>query len=379
MALGSLVRRVRSVATRRPRVVLLASLAITLTLTALVACTAGFDPKSKVDSVRLFVVRADKPYAKEGETVTLEALFADARREQPRPARLYWIPIVCVNPPEDLYYLCFAPPGDGGRQAGDTRLVPVGELAERLDGGADAGGNGATGGVGGALASLPTGVDLAPFLPSGPTFSFTAPPAIIKAREGAPPYGLMIIFNILCAGRVEIAAELDMNAAQQLPLRCLGDDGAPLSPNDFVVGISRVYSYADRTNENPVIEGVTFEGNEVSLTDGITVDRCPQETKQSECPAVKIDMRVSEASWEENPSDVLDQGPLREQIWVSYYSDIGVLGSDARLLFDAREGRIATSPVELRAPKGPGSGTLWAVVHDNRGGAAWSVVPLHVR
>jgi hypothetical protein len=48
-------------------------------LAALFACGAGgFDPASKVDSVRLFVVRADKPYVKPGETVTLEARPATA-------------------------------------------------------------------------------------------------------------------------------------------------------------------------------------------------------------------------------------------------------------------------------------------------------------
>ena len=98
---------------------------------AVFACGGeGFDPASKVDSVRLFGVKADKPYAKPGETVTLEALFTDARKDKPRAAKLYWIPVLCLNPKDDLYYLCFAPPGDGGRQAGNTRLVPVGPLAD---------------------------------------------------------------------------------------------------------------------------------------------------------------------------------------------------------------------------------------------------------
>ena len=89
-------------------------------LSAVLACgNSGFDPASKVDSVRLFAVRADKPYAKPGDTVTLEALMTDQRKAKPRAAKLYWIPVLCLNPREDLYYLCFAPPGDGGRQAGN--------------------------------------------------------------------------------------------------------------------------------------------------------------------------------------------------------------------------------------------------------------------
>src|SRR4051812_26510471 len=173
---------------------------------AVVACGAeGFDPASKVDSVRLFVVKADKPYVKPGETVTLEALFTDARKEKPRAAKMYWIPVLCLNPKDDLYYLCFAPPGDGGREAGNTRLIPVGPLADA--GAADAGAADA-GAIGGSnpFASIPTGVDLAPFLPQGNTFSFTIPTDAVKERQGSAPYGLAVVFNILCAGRVEFAA-----------------------------------------------------------------------------------------------------------------------------------------------------------------------------
>ena len=49
---------------------------------AFVACGGqGFDPQSKVDSVRMFAVRADKPYAKPGETVTMTVL-RDGQRDQ---------------------------------------------------------------------------------------------------------------------------------------------------------------------------------------------------------------------------------------------------------------------------------------------------------
>jgi hypothetical protein len=338
----------------------------------------GFDPASKVDSVRLFAVKADKPYAKPGDTVTLEALFTDSRKTKPQAAKVYWIPVLCLNPQDDLYYLCFAPPGDGGRQAGSTRLVPVGALADAgaaaeagtADAGAFAGGN--------PFNSIPTGVDLGPFLPQGPTFTFTIPTDAVKERVGSEPYGLAIVFNILCAGRVEFASRDPAGGVQQVPVLCTDENGVKLSPSDYVIGISRVYSYANRINTNPVIEALTLEGKDVLPAQGITVERCTSE-KSSDCKENKLGIRVSDSSWEVNPSEVTRDGELREQIWVDWYSDIGKLESDSRLLFDTRQGRVSDSDVTYRAPKDPTDGTLWGVVHDNRGGAAWIFVPLHVR
>ena len=80
-----------------------------------------------------------------------------------------------------------------------------------------------------------------------------------------------------------------------------------------------------------------------------------------------------------NPSDVSRDGQLHEQIWVDYYSDLEKFDDDSRLLFDTRAGRVSDPAVTFRSPKDPIDGTLWAVVHDNRGGAAWIVLPLHIR
>jgi hypothetical protein len=35
--------------------------------------------------------------------------------------------------------------------------------------------------------------------------------------------------------------------------------------------------------------------------------------------------------------------------------------------------------VKYYAPKDPGDGEMFVVVHDNRGGAAWKKFPIHVR
>jgi hypothetical protein len=345
---------------------------------AMVACGgAGFDPQSKVDSVRLFTIKADKPFAKPGETVTLEALYTDARKEKTRPLKNFWIPVVCMNPRDDLYYLCFVPQTvDGG-----PRFVPGGD-ASVPDGGVPPGAGGAGGadaGAGGILERIPTGTDLGPFLPQGNTFSFTMPPDAIQTRTGSGPYGLAVIFNMLCAGKVILVERDPAGGPQQVPLQCVDEENQKLPPSDYVIGISRVYSYDTKTNTNPVIERVTFDGQDVDIAKGIEVETCKGVDRRDECPEHKIDVKVSEPSWEANPGDTPGSAGLREQIWVAYYGDHGDFQDVARLLFDTTQGRITESDVVWRAPYDPVDGTIWAVVHDNRGGAAWVVVPTHVR
>lgn len=363
--------------TKRHALALVALLAVVAAALAFACGGEGFDPQSRVNSVRMFGLQVDKPYAKPGETVNLEVLLTDARPVKTRPLKLFWIPLICLNPPNDLYYLCFAAAagagGDGGALPGGPRFFPAGPAA---DAGVDAGAGGAGGGN--PLAQIPRGIDLGPFLPQGNKFSFRMPDDAIIPRQGTDPYGLALLFNIACAGQVRLAEIVPGAGPQQVPIQCTDENGVQLPPSDYVIGISRVYSYTARTNTNPVIEKITFEGKDVDLAQGITVDRCTAVTRM-ECPETKIDVRVSESSWEENPSEVIDGRVLREQIWVSLYSDKGEIGTDARLLFDTTKGRPSETEVTYRAAAEPGRGTLWAVVHDNRGGQAWVVVPVTVR
>lgn len=354
---------------------------------AMIACGAGgFDRQSKVDSVRLLAIKADKPYTKPGESVTLEALYVDARREKARPLKNYWIPVVCLNPRDDLYYLCFVPPAGDGGTAG-PRFIPGGVDASVADGGLEGGTGIPGGGTGGAdaggggsiLDRIPTGTDLGPFLPQGNTFTFTMPADAVQARQGTGPYGLAVVFNMLCAGKVILVERDPAAGPQQVPLQCVDEDNQKLPPSDYVIGISRVYSYDTRINTNPIIERVTFDGADVDIAKGIEVETCKGVAKREECPEHKIDVKVSEASWEENPTETGAGGALREQVWVAYYGDHGDFQDDARLLFDTRRGRITESDVNWRAPYDPVDGTIWAIVHDNRGGTAWVIVPMHAR
>jgi hypothetical protein len=274
---------------------------------------------------------------------------------------IYWIPFVCEDPKLDAYYGCFAPPsGDAGAPGG----------------GADGGGGNAGFGL------LRPGVDLSPFLKTGTTFDFKMPADAITAHppvEGLDtPYGLAILFNVACAGHLEITDTNPQTGQQQVPIGCFDDDKNPLDPSQYVIGYTRVYAYTDRTNANPTIDHVTYEGDPVDLAKGVDVDRCTT-ARRSDCPEKKFDVVVPDTSWELNPSDKDIDGTIRhEQIWAAYYSPVGQLEGDARLLYDPAQGKIDGSEVKYQPPNEAGEGSLYIVVHDNRGGASWAVVPLHV-
>ena len=238
----------------------------------------------------MFVVRADKPYAKPGEMVTLEALTTDARKDRPRAAKIYWIPILCLNPRDGplLPVLraarrrrtqCRHHAADSDRRVRGCRRR---RSRGRGDGGAAAGGAFAGGNP---FGNIPTGVDLGPFLPQGPTFSFRMPDNAIKQRPGSPPYGLAIIFNVSVRRPLEFAPRDPNGGAQQVPVLCTDENGVKLPPSDYVIGISRVYSYPDRTNTNPVIQAHDARGPGRPRSAGRDADevhRRPREGLQGE-------------------------------------------------------------------------------------------------
>ncbi len=131
----------------------------------------------------------------------------------------------------------------------------------------------------------------------------------------------------------------------------------------------------DRTNANPIVERVTLDGVDVDPVKGI-VDRCVAK-RSRRLQDYKIDVKVPDSSWEPNPG--AEGGSQREQIWVAYYSDIGDLQDEARLLFDSTSGRISESDIEYRAPYEPGDGTPGRSSTTAAAGAAFVVLPIHVK
>jgi hypothetical protein len=302
-------------------------------------CGTSFDPVSLVESVRILAIAADQPYPAPGARVSMSALAYDGRALKPAPMGIYWVPVVCPNPPGDAYFACY--PG-------------FGEL-------------------------LKAGVDITSDLVQGDRFSFGVPEDIISSHaptKAGTGYGVVTVFAFACAGHVQLVERSTDTVPPAPPLGCFDDTGAELGPDDSVFAYAQVFSFADgRTDANPVIQSLTFAGLAVDLVAGITVAPCPT---NGDCPTGELDTVVPSSSWELDPADLSSTGtPLHEEVWVDYFVTAGKVG-DAALLYHASAGKLASSSVKLTAPAAAGDQELWAVVRDNRGGVSWLGVTLHV-
>ncbi len=307
------------------------------------ACNAvTFDPSSKVETVRILATSADKPYAVPGDTVHMQVLAFDGRPSPATPMSVYWLPSACINPPGDAYYGCFP------------------AFAQ----------------------AFPAHTDIGPSLAKGTAFSFQMPTTVISSHGGSgggDPYGVAVVFTIACAGHVEYVPTPAGGSLDAVPFGCFDDAGARLGADDFVLAYSLVYSFADRTNANPVIQNVTFGGAPVDPTTGIAVDHCTK-SNLDDCPTTPLDVVVPTASQEPDPSDLDANGNvLKEEIYVDYYLTAGKVASDTVVLFDPRGGQVTATSDALSVPQKAGDYQLWAVVHDNRGGATWQALALHAR
>jgi hypothetical protein len=308
--------------------------------------SVDFDLANQLTAVRVLAVRADKPYAAPGDTVTLNVLAYDGRPEKATPMRVFFFPVLCENPPSDAYYACY-------RYA--SALEPF--------------------------------VDLTPGLLEATAFSFVMPPDII-ARHGVTPgrdaYGTAIVSLSACAGHIEVAPPPATASPQTVPFRCVDAAGQAVGPEGFVFSFARVYAFTSRTNENPRIDQVLFAGQALPWTGDMTktmpieIDHCTA-AQVDDCPPTPIDVAVPETSQEPDPSNVDPDGRVGgEQLWVDYYVTAGKVANDVTILYDARVGKLGKTENEFRAPLLPGRETLWAVVHDNRGGVTWVEVPMNV-
>lgn len=355
---------------------------------------SGFAAESLVQSVRILaaasidltrsnpVTNPSPSYAQPGDTVNLQVLAYDGRTVQPEPMTISWIPYVCADPSDDAYYACFAALGGG-------------------DGGAPDGGTAASG----AVSALKPGINLTPLLPSGPSYQFHMPSDIIAAHTpvaGSTPYGLAILFNVACAGHLELLPPNPSNDnPQQAPIGCFDSSENQLGPDDWVLGFTRVYAFGPGslpdggvdTNANPVISSIDVNGQsqpvtlapnatQIYLAQGFQASACTT-SNGSKCPRVPVGPVVPGSSWELDPGSTDVHGnPLHEEIWADFYSTFGSFSGNAGLIYDATVGLLGPPSVtdtQFEPPDTAGDGTIWIVVHDNRGGAAWVIVPVQVQ
>ncbi len=369
--------------------------ALVLAVLATVSCApSGFADPTVIQTVRILAATADKPYAKPGEEVTLSVLAYDGRPTKTEPMTIYWIPLVCENPTDDAYYACFqqfaqlarqAQAGDGGADA----------ASGALDAGAAA--DAGTGGLTGASAALQN-------LPTGPSYTFRMPSDAVTSHATTSgtsvPYGLAIVFDVACAGHLQLV-DVDPNSQnpQQVPIGCFDAQGHQVGADDWVLGFTRVYAYDSLENQNPVVSYVDIGGTHLGVTSQaglpqsyvtpacdspsgcLSMPHCTS-SDHSQCQ-ITLGPVVPSSSWEVNPEENdINGNPLHEEIWVDFYTTLGTLGDEARLLYDSTTGSAGApsrTDTTFQAPDKPGTGTIWMVVHDNRGGAAFVTLPVVIQ
>ncbi len=401
---------------------------------------SGFQSISLVQNgIRILASSATEPYASPGDTVAVSVLAYDGRTavqhaQNPEPMRVYWLPFLCEDPPQDAYYSCFPQfamaLGDGGAgvpigfepPSSSNDNVPSGNPTGCPDRSQEDSGE-----PDGSPEAEPTGLpspppieaglseemDAAPFdagqsndsassedadaastQPVVSSQSFVIPRDAVIAHApivGTTPYGLLIAFNVACAGELRLFPGSNPNP-QALPLQCVdpSNNGSPVGPESYVFGFSRIYAYAPEagiTNQNPILVSLDVESPgapvvTIPLTGGpsvyrtadgqpLTLARCDPATA---CSNVKIGPVLCPNSWEPN-------GARHEELWADYFATFGGFTDSSRLLYDPNLGLIGPpsfTDSQFQPPSSSGDGFIWIVVHDDRGGASWISLPVHL-
>jgi hypothetical protein len=179
------------------------------------------------------------------------------------------------------------------------------------------------------------------------------PADIVRQRQpGQPDYGLSFVFFAVCAGTLELAPE-----QEGIPLRCVDESGQALGSDDFVAGYTAIYVFDDFRNQNPIVTGFRFRGQDVTpdcigaacIGMPITAPDCAVEGApcvpacaddgEPNCDEFTLMPVVSQESAEADEVSAASYGTaFQEQIWINYYVDRGSVSPSVKLVNDATKG-----------------------------------------
>jgi len=288
-------------------------------------CKNDFDPGSRVTSLRVLAVQADAPYAKPGESVSLDALAFDPSN---RPITWGWT--YCENPQDTSTVGCL--------RARQERV----RSGERV--------------------SMQVGRDET-------QFSLTVPDdALSSLGDGPPGRAVVGVVGVACPGVLGREILGETTESDPLPVVCRDANGSRLSSFDFVVGMKRIFVREKDRNQNPEIATVSWDGEPWPETLVPKVAACDKETNVADdCDSAfrhRIRVDATTASFEVGTSETGE--PFEEQLVVQYYATEGTFADDVR---------VATSPETewVARPSARGEQVrLWFVLRDNRGGVTWT-------
>lgn len=337
----------------------------------LAGCGQGFESPSRLDRVRVLAVRPEPASGAPGRTVQLTLLsVAEApgpELAEPRELQIAWLG-GCHNPPTRQYFACYPL---------TRQLASV--LEERV--------------IETDATRLPPGV-----FGVGSTFSFTVPDDILASAPRVPTdpvhFGVSYVFFAVCAG--ELRAE--PHRTDGVPLGCVDpESGAPLDPTAFVRGYATLYSYEGVDNENPVLNGVSFDGVSIDTlpcrtdADCESLEEAAEGRLQYACSAAATcapvlapcpngdcpDHRVLPLV---DPASAERLGAANEVLWVNYYATAGTFNDPTQLVSDRQRGLIDDPSGRWKPARVPVDPVrLWVTLHDQRGGAAWTSLDVIVR
>jgi hypothetical protein len=100
------------------------------------------------------------------------------------------------------------------------------------------------------------------------------------------------------------------------------------------------------------------------------------------CDAIKVGPVVPPSSQEPDPQQTdVNGNRANEEIWADFFTTTGSI-DDTRLLYDSTTGSVGDPSItdaHFNPPGTAATGTIWAVVHDDRGGASWVTIPVNVQ
>lgn len=293
----------------------------------LFGCSESLEPGTKVDSFRVLAQAVDLPYAHPGETVQLSALSVD-----PESRPVVWAWASCLNPDDTSLDSCLQRIAEGGSP--EASVFAMGE-----------------------------GVDAPELLV--PSDALEGVPAQARGFAG------MGVVSVACPGDLSLEP-----GPSDLPFRCQEPStGRDLGLDEFIVGIKRVTIRETDRNENPVISGVSFDGQDWPEDEVKEVGACAQDDFEYDtCPDSEkheLAATLTEASFEAG-TDELGRS-FEEQLVVQYYATEGIFEYEVKTGEEPKNGWVARSSASGQTL------TLWLVARDSRGGVTWTQRRVRVR
>lgn len=287
---------------------------------ASVGCDEALEPGAKVDSFRVLAEQVDQPFARPGETVRLSSLSHDP---EGRPVTWAWAS--CVNPPGADLDACLA------------------EIAASPDPDAAVF----------AFGADQSTVELT--IPSDALSSLPAP---------AKPAATVGVVSAACPGDLSLGEGIG-----GLPFRCQDpESGRDLELDEFVVGLKRITVRETDRNQNPIIERITFDGEEWPADEVKQVGHCDvSDFTYDDCPDTnkhQLDAQVAAESFERGTDE--HGRAFDEQLVVQYYATEGIFENELKTGEESKNGWVARKAAAGRTL------TLWFVARDNRGGVSWA-------